>query len=104
MRTENKDRIRNDYWEGADLAIEIVSPNRKSHERDYTQKRHDYAEGGVFEYWIVDPQDEVITVLKLDGDAYVVHGEFRLGERATSRLLEGFEVSVAEAFAAGEGK
>jgi Uma2 family endonuclease len=58
----------------------------------------------VPEYWIVDPQDEVITVLKLDGGANAVHGEFRLGERATSRLLEGFEVDVAEVFAAGEGQ
>jgi Uma2 family endonuclease len=102
MRTENKDRIRNDYWDGADLAIEIVSPDPKSHKRDYNQKRYDYAEGGVLEYWIVDPQEEAITVLKLEGDSYAVHGEFRSGARATSRLLEGFEVAVAEVFAAGE--
>ena len=104
MRTENKARIRNEYWEGADLAIEIVSPDRNSHQRDYSQKRRDYAEGGVSEYWIVDPQEETVTVLKLEKDCYEVHGEFRSGERAESALLDGFDLDVAEVFAAGEGQ
>ena len=41
-----------------------------------------------------------ITVLTLDGDSYAVHGEFAPGEQATSRLLPGFAVAVAETFAA----
>jgi hypothetical protein len=50
----------------------------------------------------VDPQLSQITVLRLDGERYVVHGEFKQGERATSALVGGFEVDVAATFAAGQ--
>lgn len=85
----NQDR----YWLGADLVVEIVSPDEP--ERDLFEKRRDYAEGRVPEYWIVNPLDETITVLRLEGAAYVEHGVFRRGERATSALLEGFAVEVS---------
>lgn len=48
------------------------------------------------EYWIVNPIDATITVLALDGAAYTEHGVFGRGERADSRLIEGFGVDVGE--------
>ena len=36
------------------------------------------------EYWIVDPRDESLSILRLAGDAYAVHGSFNRGETATS--------------------
>lgn len=35
-------------------------------------------------------------MLVLEGDSYVEHGVFHRGERATSKLLDGFTVSVDE--------
>ena len=67
-------------------------------ERDLVEKRADYAEGGIPEYWIVDPRDDTITVLTLKGDEYDEHGVFRRGETATSPLLEGFTADVAAVF------
>jgi Uma2 family endonuclease len=90
------------YYRGVDLAMEVVSDDQKSRQRDYDEKRTDYAAAGVSEYWIVDPRKRLITVLALDGDTYTVHGEFRDGEQATSRLLPGFQVDVAAVFKAGE--
>jgi Uma2 family endonuclease len=87
-------RLQNNYWLGADLVVEIVSPS--SRELDTVVKRAEYAESGIPEYWIVDSQDEVITVLRLEGGEYVEHGVFRRGDRATSVLLEGFGVDVSE--------
>src|SRR3990170_4537478 len=46
----------NRVWDGADLAIEVVSDDPKDRERDYEQKLADYAEAKVNEYWIVDPE------------------------------------------------
>ena len=66
------------------------------------KKRADYPEGGILEYWIVDPRDDTITVLTLKGDAYVEHGVFPRGATATSALLEGFTVDVAAVFDAPE--
>ena len=83
--------------EGADLAMEVVSPSPESRERDLVKKRLDYALAGVSEYWIVDPAKETITVLALNGEVYETVGEYGIGQTATSQLLPGFEIDVAEA-------
>jgi Uma2 family endonuclease len=90
----NDSRNGNKYWNGADLVVEIVSPDKP--ERDLVEKRSDYAEGRIPEYWIVNPETETITVLTLTGDSYSEHGIFGRGEEATSVLLSGFRVVVAE--------
>jgi len=89
-------RRQNAFWLGADLVVEIVSPDNP--ERDTVDKRLDYAEASIPEYWIVNPLDETITVLTLRGDAYAAHGVVRRGEQATSVLLPGFQVSVDAVF------
>ena len=84
------------YWLGADLVVEVVSPDNPG--RDLRTKRVDYAEAGIPEYWIANPLDETVTVLTKTGDAYQEHGVFVRGERASSVLLGGFEVGVDEVF------
>jgi Uma2 family endonuclease len=88
----NDPRNQNAFWLGADLVVEIVSPDHV--ERDTVLKRTDYAAAGIPEYWIVDPEEETITVLTLEGGAYVAHGVSRRGDTATSALLQGFTVPV----------
>ena len=59
-------------------------------------KPREYAQAGIPEYWIVDPQTESITVLALDsGSVYVETAVCRSGEAAESALLDGFRVDVA---------
>jgi Uma2 family endonuclease len=89
-------RRQNRFWLGADLALEVVSEEKP--ERDLVDKRGDYAEGRVPEYWIVNPQAETITVLRLRADAYEEAGIYRRGESAASALLAGFSVDVAAVF------
>jgi len=96
VKSAKDPRRKNRFWMGADLALEVVSEDKP--ERDLIDKRHDYAEGRVPEYWIVNPQTETITVLRLEGAAYVEHGVFRRGDVATSVILPGFAVNVAEVF------
>jgi Uma2 family endonuclease len=96
LRNVNDPRNQNAYWLGADLVVEIVSPDDPA--RDTTVKRADYAEAGIPEYWIVNPLDETITVLTLAGEAYAEVGVFGRGEHAASRLLAGFTVDVNEVF------
>jgi Uma2 family endonuclease len=86
------------YWKGADLVMEIVSPDAKSRRRDLKKKRRDYAKAGIPEYWIIDPLQEKITVLRLSEESYSVHGEFARDEIASSHLLPGFTVDVSAAF------
>jgi Uma2 family endonuclease len=89
-------RSQDAYWLGADLVVEVVSPDRP--ERDTDDKVLDYAEAGIPEYWIVNPLDETVTVLTLAGAAYAIHGVFRRGEQATSVLLDAFAVGVDAVF------
>lgn len=91
----NDPRRQNAGWLGADLVVEIVSPDDPR--RDKVDKRRDYASAGIPEYWIVDPQEEIVTVLRLEGNEYAEHGVFRRSETATSVLLEGFAVEVSAA-------
>lgn len=93
---QNDPRRQDDFWRGADLVMEIVSPDNP--ERDTRIKRADYAEGGIPEYWIVNPLTESITVLRLEGTQYIEHGVFRRGDQATSALLPEVAIPVDAAF------
>jgi Uma2 family endonuclease len=93
---KNDPRAQDEFWLGADLVMEIVSPDRP--QRDTEEKPLDYAEAGIPEYWIINPLDETISLLSLRGDAYVEHGVFHRGERAASLILDGFSVGVDEVF------
>jgi Uma2 family endonuclease len=100
MLSSHGDRRKEAYWIGADLVMEVVSSSREDRERDLVRKRKEYGEAGIAEYWIVDPSQQQITVLQLQGETYGVHGEFRPGQPATSVLLPGFAVEVTAVFAA----
>ena len=100
LRDRSDPRYQDRYWLGADLVVEVVSPDDP--DRDLVEKRADYAEGGIPEYWIADPRDETITVLALEGQAYVERGVFGRGVAATSPLLEGFAADVSAVFDAPE--
>lgn len=89
-------RRHNEYWEGADLVIEVVSPDAP--QRDLVTKRAEYAQLGIPEYWIIDPRSERITVLQLNDGAYQEHGVFRRGDVATSALLSELHIAVAAVF------
>lgn len=98
MSKRNAERRGNQYWEGADLVVEVVSEDDP--DRDWKTKRAEYAEAGIPEYWIVDPRDESITVLTLpQGQSeYAEAGKYARGEAAASVLLDGLSVKVDEVF------
>ena len=100
MTREHASRMTEQYWAGADLVMEVVSPDDPS--RDLETKREEYARAGIHEYWIVEPNLGKITVLTLSGTIYAVHGEFNRGDRASSKLLPGFAVDVTSALATDE--
>jgi len=52
------------------LVVEVVSPGKANEDRDYRYKRSEYAARGIAEYWIVDPQKGMITLLTLVDGLY----------------------------------
>ncbi|MBI3272942.1 MAG: Uma2 family endonuclease [Planctomycetes bacterium] len=101
MQAEHADRIGEEYWRGADLVMEVVSDDDRR--RDLDTKRREYAQAGIPEYWIVDPREARITVLRLEGETYAVVGEQARGAHAQSALLPGFGVAVDAVFDAAAG-
>ncbi len=97
MHSKHTDRRHEEYWEGADFVIEVVSPDDP--DRDCVQKRADYATCGIPEYWIADPRDRTLTILSLVGVEFVESARCTIGEIARSTSLDGFEVAVADIFA-----
>jgi Uma2 family endonuclease len=96
LMSANDPRWQNRFWLGADLALEVVSEDKP--ERDLVDKRGDYAEARVPEYWIVNPLTETIAVLRLRGDAYEEAGTYRRGQSAASVLMAEFSIAVAAVF------
>ncbi len=98
MLNENSRRRKAQYWDGADLVIEVVSPDDPA--RDLEVKRVEYAQSGIPEYWIVDPRDRSVLVLTLESGQtqYTESGRFTQGQTAQSILLGDFQVSVSEIF------
>lgn len=66
-------------------------------------KRLDYAEAGIPEYWIVDPRYETGTVLTLAGGEYAEAGAFARGTDAVSSFVPDLQVSVDDLFDAPSG-
>ena len=64
----DKNKLSDRGCEGApDFIIEIVSPS--SRRMDYYKKCALYAESGVREYWIVDPEKQRTMIYRYEGDA-----------------------------------
>lgn len=61
VSSANAHRVDEDRLHGpADVAIEIASPSTRAYDR--REKRRWYAEGGVREYWMIDPIDGRVVV------------------------------------------
>ena len=81
-------RVRRGHIDGpCDVAFEIISPD--SVERDYVDKRELYQQAGVPEYWIVDEEEQKVTLLRLDNKGKYREVRPRKGE-LHSAVLPGF--------------
>ena len=82
----------------------MLSTHAKDRRRDLVTKRREYAQAGISEYWIVDPQQKRITVLKRRGKSYLTHAEAGPGELVTSSLFKGLKVSTDDVLAVAKVK
>ena len=78
------------------LVIEVVSSGKANQQRDYLEKRQQYAARGIPEYWIVDPHAEVVIVLKLESGTYVEVGQFRAKACILSPTFPALELSAEQ--------
>lgn len=93
MLAAHRDREHEDCFEGADLVIEVVSPDDPA--RDLVTKRDEYARAGIPEYWIVEPHAQQITVLRLEEQRYHEHARGGRGAAVESALLPVLRAEVS---------
>ncbi len=72
-----------------DWVVEIVSQSSRS--RDYMAKLFKYRAAGVREYWIVDPEKQMVTVYGFEKDMVEQYG---FGEDVPAGIYEGLSIKV----------
>ena len=74
-----------------DLAIEILSPSTRR--LDERLKRDLYERAGVEEYWLVDPDRNIVRVYRREGVRFLPPETLDGGTVVTTPLLPGFELT-----------
>jgi Uma2 family endonuclease len=80
-----------------DWVCEVLS--RSNARNDLVKKMRVYHHAGVPHYWIVNPDEEVLTVYRWTPDGYVVAVTAASGERVTAEPFAAVELNVAALFA-----
>jgi Uma2 family endonuclease len=83
------------------IAVEFFSAGRRSRQRDYIDKREEYREAGIAEYWIFNRFQRALTVFC---NLHTGQQEQVISEAQTyeSSRLPGFEVPLARLLAAAD--
>jgi len=90
--------VENKHFRGApDLVIEVLSPSTAT--KDRKTKFALYEKFGVREYWLVDPEAQLIEVYRLVEGAYGRPTHFGKGETLIAAVLNAAAISLDAVFA-----
>ena len=78
-----------------DIVIEILSTDRN---HDLVFKRRIYAEVGIREYWIFDPQNDTVLPLELQGGEYAERSTLTSADTLATPLLPGLSIPLVDIF------
>lgn len=78
------------------MVCEVMSTGRRNRERDFVAKRAQYAARGIPEYWLISPEEQTITVLKLQDGTYVELGMFRGDDFLSSSVFPNLQITAAK--------
>jgi Uma2 family endonuclease len=100
--------VRNERWKqvvtgekftGAlDLVIEVLSPGAENRRRDLLVKRQLYGKYGIKEYWVVDSENRLVEVYRLEEDRLESVTTLRNDDEIITPLLPEFRLSVSTIF------
>ena len=83
-----------------DLVVEVVSPGKENSDRDYRYKRSEYAVRRLGEYWIIDPEREMVSVLEWVDGFYEV-AEFSGDGAIASKTFPDLKLTAQQILQAG---
>jgi len=88
--TASLNRVTRNYLDGPpDVAIEIISPNMRAY--DLEEKLHAYDEGGVREYWVLDPIERRAHFFRRGGQSLE---PVAIGDEFVSDAMGGFRLKL----------
>jgi Uma2 family endonuclease len=100
--------VRNERWDqvvtgekftgAVDLVIEVLSPEAENRRRDLMVKRQLYGKYGVVEYWVVDGENRLVEVYRLQNDRLESAATLRNGDEISSPLLPDLRIAVSTIF------
>lgn len=93
---EHAGQIGERYGEPPDLVVEVLSPTTAQIDRG--EKLAEYAQAGIPEYWVVDPDERAIEVFGLQDGQYTLRERVQWGEVLRSVVLPDFDVAVEDVF------
>lgn len=77
------------------LVVEVTSPGKEQVSRDYEEKLLEYQNTEIPEYWIVDPQEQKLTVFRLRNGSYQ-KAIFNEDDAVSSDIFPSFKATVSE--------
>lgn len=95
---ERAGTVQDKVYGAPDLTVEIFSGSGAVFDR--TEKAAFYAQYGVREYWLVDPDAETVEVRRLEPQGYETTGRFGRGDTLHSTLFPDLELAWDQIFAA----
>jgi len=81
-----------------ELVVEIAS--KRTRKRDETIKRRLYERAGVTEYWVIDPEIDIVRVYRRQGDRFgrAIELSREAGDVLTTPLLSGLSIALERMF------
>ena len=94
---DRADIVTADNVQGApDLVVEVLSPSTAR--RDWRNKLDLYSKHGVREFWLADPQTEIVWVLLPNQGSLEVANIYGKGDTLTSPMLDAFTLDLDQVF------
>lgn len=79
-----------------DWVCEVISPSNANH--DTVKKLRLYHRSGISHYWLIDPRDTTLTVMRWSSDGYVTVMRAERGEVVRPEPFQQIELSVGTLF------
>jgi len=79
------------------LCVEIISRSTRS--KDMVDKLNTYMLSGVREFWVVDPQKQLVQVYSFKDSAVEDHSVYKSGDTITSYCFAGLAILISDIFA-----
>ncbi|NEQ82733.1 MAG: Uma2 family endonuclease, partial [Moorea sp. SIO2I5] len=102
LQTEKRLTITLDM-EPPQFVAEVVSPyrnqNDENYQRDYSDNVQQYQQRAIPEYWIIDSQDQLVTVLVLKDGSYQKQ-EFRGDQQIVSQTFGDLKLTALQVISA----